>query len=219
MTTRVLEFSRTGHRYVQDLLPWYASGAIEDSERRIVETHLGECAECQRQLRWHQALREAIAATGPAGAEPQAALAKLQPRLDASGRPLRRVWAWARAILQGRAPAPGWLGYALAAQACLIVALAWVLERPGAESSYHTLSQAAPAANAQPSIVVVFDPELPEKELRRILRSTDTRIVAGPTDAGAYLLAAQGRDVSAALGALRARKGVRFAERLGPMTP
>jgi hypothetical protein len=107
-----------------------------------------------------------------------------------------------------------WLRRAVAAQAAVIAVLAVLLLRPGAdpgdEPAYRGLGA---TAAVQSGIVVVFRPDTPERELRRIVRASGARMAGGPTDADAYLL--NGGDPAAALRRLRAEPAVVLAEPLG----
>jgi len=67
--------------------------------------------------------------------------------------------------------------------------------------------------------VVVFDPGIDEARLRALLRASEARIVDGPNDAGAYVLAVPAARVAAVRTALRAAPGVRLVESLAPETP
>jgi hypothetical protein len=102
-----------------------------------------------------------------------------------------------------------WLRRAVAAQACLIAVLAALLLRPAEEPAYRGLG-ASPATRS--GIVVVFRPDTPERELRRIVRASGARLAGGPTAADAYLL--DGDDPAAALRRLRAEPAVVLAEPL-----
>ena len=42
--------TRDPHEQAEELLPWYATGQLDDADRSIVEAHLAACARCQRQL-------------------------------------------------------------------------------------------------------------------------------------------------------------------------
>jgi hypothetical protein len=133
------------------------------------------------------------------------------PRLDAAPAPAE---APAPAPLRWReriaANDRSWLRGAVALQACLLAVLAALLLRPGEEPAYTGLG-ASPAV--QSGIVVVFRPDTPERELRRIVRASGARLVGGPTEADAYLL--NGDDPAASLRRLRAEPAVVLAEPLG----
>ena len=71
---------------------------------------------------------------------------------------------------------------------------------------------AAPAAQGQ--AVVVFRPETPEGELRRIVRASGARIVGGPTVTDAWVLAVPEAQGASLLARLRAEPAVLLAEPL-----
>ncbi len=157
----------------------------------------------------------------------EAALARLLPRLDsrapaapaglaAGGRPAPLRWrapAWWRALSARRAPWapwPPWTWSALAAQFVVIAGLAALLaERPATPPAYRLLGN---ADTAGANLVVVFKPDTTERELRRLLRASQARVVDGPTVTDAYLLAVP--DPQRARVRLRAESAVVLAEAL-----
>jgi hypothetical protein len=198
------------HAKTQRLLPWLLTGTLEGAELALVQQHLRNCAACRADLAWQRRLR----ATGQGEPEldPDAALARLAPRLDAQpDRPdtLRR-WAHALAANDGR-----WLRPLAAAQFAVIAALAaLLLARPGADQAdYRTLGA---GGAVQGDLVVSFRPDTPEHELRRILQASGTRVLDGPTVTGAYVLTARGAAPARALARLRAEPAVTLAQPLGP---
>lgn len=50
------------HQEIQELLPWYINGTLNDRERPLVDQHLRECADCQHELaeqsEWAAMLKE-----------------------------------------------------------------------------------------------------------------------------------------------------------------
>jgi outer membrane lipopolysaccharide assembly protein LptE/RlpB len=77
---------------------------------------------------------------------------------------------------------------------------------------------AAPSAvlPARGALVVVFDPNTPEIELRRVLREAGARVVDGPTASNAYVLHVPSNRQAQALQTLRAERAVALAEELAP---
>ncbi|WP_229508134.1 hypothetical protein [Massilia sp. Dwa41.01b] len=69
-------------------------------------------------------------------------------------------------------------------------------------------------AGQRSSLVVTFNPDTPERELRRIVQASGARVVGGPTVTGAWLLDTEdepGKTVTR----LRAEPAVTLAEQLG----
>jgi hypothetical protein len=117
--------------------------------------------------------------------------------------------SWWRAAAANQ---PSWLRWAVAAQWLAIIGLGTLLLRPDADpAAYRTLGAGAAAMG---NLVVVFQPNTSERELRRILQAQNARVVDGPTVTDAYLLnvPAAGRDQ--ALHALRAESAVKLVEPL-----
>jgi hypothetical protein len=88
------------------------------------------------------------------------------------------------------------------------------LQRDG-PAVYHALGATAPPVDAQSrQLVVVFEPAMSQERMRALLRANQARIIDGPNDAGAYVLAIPVARVATARAALRATPGVVLVEPL-----
>lgn len=211
---RIIPLRSGKHRDIQLLLPWYVTGRLETLEHARVEAHLAGCPECQVEIRSERRLRDEVA---DLPFEPEAGWARLRARMEAEGgrrSPLAAIRRW---LAQARRTPP-WVGWALAAQAVVLIAAAAALTPAylGRED-YKALGAAptGPVAN----IIVVFHPETPERDLRAVLNTAGARLVDGPTAADAYLLHAQPDARAAALDTLRRRPEVVMAEPVDSAAP
>ena len=215
------------HEEAQSLLPWLANGSLAGAELERVQSHVKVCAACRTELALLHTLRAANVDTAPAG-DAEAALARLLPQLDAPdtpdapdapGKPLTQAspmpvpHGWrARLAANDRS----WLRVAAAAQFCVIVVLGAMLVRspasPGAQADAYRVLGAS--AGARHGLVLAFNPETPEREIRRIVLASGARIVGGPTATGAWLLETEAAP-SAVMARLRAEPAVSLAEELG----
>jgi anti-sigma factor RsiW len=205
MSGRLLRFAGSVHLETERLLPWLVNGTLQADELALVEKHLGECPACQRELRWLRSLQSAaVDEAGPA-ADTARSLHRLRGRLAPAHAEGRRGWSRRRP----------WLHAVIAAQAALVLVLATALMRVShaPPPTYRTLSA---AAVAQARLVVMFDPQISEARLCQLLRASDTRIIYGPTDAGAYVLSVPLAQASTARALLRTSPGVTLVENLGP---
>jgi hypothetical protein len=212
------------HEEAQSLLPWLANGSLAGAELERVQSHVKVCAACRAELALLHTLRAANVDTAPAG-DADAALARLLPRLDAPdapnapGQPLVQAspmpvpHGWrARLAANDRS----WLRAAAAAQFCVIVALGAMLIRspasPGVQADAYRVLGAS--AGARHGLVLAFNPETPEREIRRIVLASGARVVGGPTATGAWLLETETAP-SAVMARLRAEPAESLAEELG----
>ncbi|MBF6024166.1 zf-HC2 domain-containing protein [Lysobacter niastensis] len=226
MSGRVLNFESSDHTRTLRLLPWYANGTLDDDDSQRITRHLAECAECRGELDELRCLQgycmqsPTVQAHEVADAEPS--LARLRQRLQPPHPARTSRW---QGLLQNWSQAPSWLRFALAAQFCAVFALAGVLvgqERSGLRRTspssplmYRTLGVMEPARRAgEATLVVMFQPHLRHADVQRLLLSSQARIVDGPSDAGAYVLAVPVDRRDAALAALRREPGVAMAETL-----
>lgn len=207
------------HREAQEALPWLANNTLAGPELERIQSHLLACAACRADLALMHTLRTA-GAEMDLDCNPEHALARLLPRL---GPPTPSVPAapaseagpaqrWRERIA---ANDRSWMRVAIVAQCCVIAVLAVLLAGHGSTAgtgsdAYRALGSGA-ASTAR--LVVVFRPETPERELRRIVRANGARIVGGPTATNAYLLDTDW-DSRAALASLRKEAAVSLVESL-----
>lgn len=219
MSARVLPFAGSQHRQAERLLPWLVNGTLDGDERAAIERHVGSCVACQQQLAQWQALQATCAMPAAPMIDPMPSFSRLRSRLQAPrARPPVSRW---RAMRSAWTTAPAWLRGAVAAPCALLLALggAWLArEQP---ASYRTLGD-APAtvpASADARLVVVFEPGASQARTQQLLRATQARIVDGPNEVGAYVLAVPAARMANVRDALRAAPGVRLVESLDPGHP
>ena len=226
MSGKLLQFAGNAHDESMRLLPWLLNGTLDADERAFVEGHLKDCTRCRSELetlRGVQAACERIDDDSP----PPAAFARLRARIDASEPSAISSWrARLSALADGWRRAPGWLRGLAWVQAVVLLAVVagWSLRGPPAPSqpAYRTLGSGAATVAALPGearLLLVFAPETDQGSTRRLLRATGARIVDGPSDAGAYVVAVDARRAAAARDALRAADGVQLVEVLDAGIP
>jgi anti-sigma factor RsiW len=216
---RVLPFACSQHREVERLLPWLVNGTLDDDERLRVERHLEACIDCQQQRAQWQALQDTCATSTAPAIDPMPAFTRLRSRLQAPrARPPVSRW---RAMCSAWTTAPPWLRGAVAAPCALLLALAGAWFAREQPASYRTLGD-APAlepASADARLVVVFEPGASQARTQQLLRASQARIVDGPNEVGAYVLAVPAARVASVRDALRAAPGVTLVESLEPPSP
>ena len=220
MNGRIISMEGAAHREAQRLLPWFATGAVDDTERAFVEAHLVQCQACRVAIESERVLVDEARAL-PAGVE-----ARVERGWDAMRRRLEREAARRPSAVRGLSRAlldwiagDRWLRWAVAAQACVLLALGGAFVwREAHPPEYRVLGADAPA-NPGPgagNVLVIFAPETTERDLRAVIRESGGRLVGGPTDADAYLLSVPAPQRQASLGKLRARPQVVLAEPIDP---
>jgi len=210
---RILQFEARRHGEAMRLLPWLVNGRMDEAERGWVESHVAGCAECRQELDALRQLQSGCRAPDAAADARDADEAdrgwqrlqgRLQPALATpGGRPAQHRWLRAR-----------WQRWAIAAQAAVIATLAVVLWQQPEPAAYHTLGAASAATSG--NLVIVFDSRTDESRMRRLLLASQARIVDGPNDAGAYVLAVPPARLPMIRDALRAAPGVTLVESLAP---
>lgn len=219
MSARVLPFAGSRHRQAERLLPWLVNGTLDDDERAMVEGHVDACADCQQQLAQWQVVQSACAVPTATAPDPGPSFMRLRTRLQMPrARHPGSRWSTMRSAWTA---APAWMRGAVAAPCALLLALAGAWFVGGQPAPYRTLGDvAAPApASKDARLVVVFEPGASQARTQRLLRASDARIVDGPNDVGAYVLAVPAARVARVRDALRAAPGVTLVESLDPAPP
>jgi hypothetical protein len=216
MNGRILQFEDHRHGQAQRLLPWLVNGRIDGDERAWVEQHVRECRECERELLALRELQLAVQAdlSDDASLSSKVDDGWLRLRNRLRTMPARAEPFWQTLHRQWQ-QAPRWLAATAAIQAVALLMLGFALWRPPTTpASYRTLAT-TPSANAG-NLVIVFDPRIEEARLTELLRASQARIVDGPNDAGAYVLAVAPARLAMVRDALRAAPGVTLVATLGP---
>jgi anti-sigma factor RsiW len=220
----------TSHAEFSALIPWYVNGTLDEGQRARLEEHLALCAPCRAELQLDRRLQDVMTADRGVTYMPAPSLKRLQMRLDAldaAGATPTDVDAPGAATPGVAAPATKparrdmpWRSLMAASVVITAVALGlFTMDRwrvPGSPRSYHTVTTPSPRVPDE-VIRAVFQPSITLVELQRILDESQLRIVAGPTEAGVYSLAANShRPVVDSLDMLRKHAAVRFAESTQP---
>jgi len=195
------------HGEAEELLPWFANGQLDETDRAIVDAHLSSCAYCRQQLAIERRLIEEFQAIEP---KIESGWTRLRGRIASDNpvptakvsRPARLAEIWAFLTRPAVATiAAAQLAFVIVAGSALL----W-LSRP----AYHVLGSPPPAAVG--NLIVMFRADATEQDIRDVLKSAGATIVDGPTPADAYVLhVATGRR-QMALETLQANDNVQLAQ-------
>jgi len=218
------------HRRAWDLIPWVVNGSAGDDERRLVEQHAKDCADCREEFDFQCQLRDGMAPrSAPSVPDADRAMARFWGRVDAeqTGTMWDRLADEAADRSTAQPPSPParrkprltgrWQAALIAAVVVQALGLSTLLgvlwERPrGAE--YQVLSQPQVITS---DIRLVPAPGLTLGDLRAMLERHDLELVQGNADATHFALrlrAGAGPSVAEAVQRLRAEPGVLLAEPL-----
>ena len=204
---RLFRFDDPVHVDASTLLAWYANETLEPAEQARVERHVRECVACSREVEELRRLQVLLRSE-----ETDRALAASRQRTHALlGRKQASPPLAYRLTQQWRA-LPGWTRTALVLQSLLIVLPAAMLFNARSPAPlYHTLSE-RPGVSGADVVVVVFDADRPQREMRALLQSLAAHIIDGPNAAGAYSVQVPAGHQGEALSVLRAHPSVLLAE-------
>lgn len=212
MTTIVEQSAE--HPEVWNLIPWYVTARLTESDSHRVEAHLRTCAACRAETAEQRQIHVIMAADVPLEQLPTAGLRRLQLRIAEQSS--TTVPAHAQPRSAGRQPR--WTSVMAASVAVMAVALSivagvlWSQNQQRGAADYYTLSTATPHAPNE-VIRAVFASTITLSELQGVLDDAHLSIVSGPTEAGVYALANSGTQPTEwSLQRLRRQPMVRFAE-------
>lgn len=211
------------HPEISELIPWYVNGTIGAIDRQKLDTHFLTCAACRDELLQERRIYQAVSADSGIEYMPAASFKRLQARLDerdGAHAPAPRAPLFSRpAQVRSAGRQMPWRRLAAASIAVLAVSISLVsadrwyrLRGRELAPDYHTVTTSVPRPSNE-VIRAVFSPTITLVELQAILDEAQLRIIAGPTEAGVYSLAANSdRPVNSSLALLRRHGAVRFAE-------
>lgn len=164
------------HSEMQELLPWFVNGSLNEAEQSRVDAHLGECPECKL------AVEQLVAVS----AEFNLSTDIPDDLIDAGRQGVET-------FLEGLPPqrdsaVAGWIRSAIAVCSVAVVVIAIAFAIPGGDT-FRTLSKVLPAAERRPVVQVVFSPEATEKTIRELLLQDGNEVLSGPTRQGVYRVA------------------------------
>jgi anti-sigma factor RsiW len=199
--------TRDPHSQAEELLPWYATGQLDEADRSLVDAHLAACARCQRQLAGERRMVERFQAFSP---QTDSRWARMCQRIKGLqddqpswlGRTVSEFWQLLKR------PAVAALATAQVGLLALAAALAPSLGTAPAYVALGDKAQPSPSANA----IILFRPEATAEGMRMALRRSGATLVGGPTDADAYLLNVPSAERTRALQKLRDDPQVVMAE-------
>src|SRR5437763_12902748 len=88
-------FQRDPHQEAEELLPWYATGQLNEADRVRVEEHLSSCARCRDELTFERRIVHDVRGSAP---EVDAGWARLRNRIDAESATPRHAAAPTRSF-------------------------------------------------------------------------------------------------------------------------
>lgn len=212
---------RPPHDEAEELLPWYATGQLDEADRAKVDAHLSSCAHCRQQLALEHQLIDQFQAMSP---EVESGWSRLKARLEtpapamaapvapamrrrARPNPLSELWT-----LLSR---PAVATFAIAQLAFVVFAgsLLLSLSRP----SYRALGSAPVPAAA--NVIVMFRSDATIEDVRDTLKLAGASIVDGPTPSDAYLLHVAPQQRATALAKLQSNENIQLAQPIDGSRP
>jgi len=192
------------HDEAEELLPWYATGQLEESDRVRVEAHLSSCGDCREQLTFERRMVQEFRAVDP---ETDTGWARLRSRIEAQQKAQRPTPQAGGSVWKlFRQPAVATLAAAQLGVLVLGAGILLSLSRP----TYHALGSPPPSPTA--NVIVIFRADATEQDIRDALRASGASIIGGPTAADAYLLRVSANQRAQALSKLRSDDDIQMAE-------
>ena len=196
------------HDEAEALLPWYATGQLDAHDGAIVENHLQSCLQCKQQLFLERRMIDEFGTLVP---QVENGWAKLRGTIVVPAQSRRAPLLQPLADMWRAATRPPVMGL-VAAQAVFLLIAGSVflsLQRPQA-AQYHALSSGA--APPQANMIVMFQGNATEQQMRDALKSSGASLVGGPTAADAYLLHVQPNERPRAIASLQSDRHVTLAQ-------
>ena len=160
-----------------ELLPWFASGTLNEAEAGAMEQHLRHCQACSEEFTILRAVQDSVHDESLTVLAPKSNTEQFLARLGrrpVRSYPSRLVWATS----------------ALAASVALVaVVLIWtqIVESPAATPTiYQTVTSTGSTATFDYVLLIEFDPQADRVTRDEALRALAAESIAGPDSVGNY---------------------------------
>ncbi|MBI3148774.1 MAG: hypothetical protein HYZ17_09725 [Betaproteobacteria bacterium] len=198
------------------VLPWVASGRLDEAERSRLRGEIESREQLRRGLDWETALRESVQAEASTWVAPPQMLAKVMARIGKESRPTRQPKneSWLSRFLGGSRWTPQ------LAMACGLVVVQFGVigylwsahSEPDTFADYRTTQ--TEVALPTSFLRVGFQADLTERGMREILHGVGAEIVAGPSQLGDYYLLVDPDDIDRVAATLQSDQRVAAVERV-----
>lgn len=197
------------------LLPWYANGTLNESDRRQVDQHLTGCSTCRAELEDLTGLKSALTALYATQPSPSSDMSRKiresidreaavrHPRSVGQRSRLDAVDEWFRSLFVPRW-VPTLAATLIIAQIGLIMWISLPMPHPEQITTRALGMQTA-------RIIVTFRNTATDEQIRGLLQDIHGRIIDGPTTDGRYTVEIPAADASAVqykLDLLRGREAI-----------
>ncbi len=187
------------HQRVSAMLPWYVNQTLDPEEDREVEAHLNHCLVCRQEVALQRNVQQAVASADVGEESLSRSMQTLHQRISQEQQrrqPRKSPW-WQglqHFVAMLKQSPMGIQGALLAQTAALVIALGFIgFGGTPQVMHYETLSSSGvstiTADGASPLYNVIFAQDLTVTEMQRVLNEEALQIHAGPSPAGAFLLA------------------------------
>lgn len=207
------------HDEARELLPWLVNDTLHGEERERVQLHASSCVICRRELADLERIQASVREEMDSAPLRVPDMRRVNARIDAmieKQNNRKRILA----VLRNAVDHPWRIAFA--AQSFLLVILLSFLLWPKPETAGFTTLTDPASPPAGDYLRVVFDPDMDESEITRILDELSLELVDGPSARGVatlgYTMSGNaGPDAAAAK--LLEKPGVLFAEPVRTRTP
>ena len=196
----------TPHQAIEELIPWYVNGTLNEADMAVVSRHVARCQCCQTEvsasIRESQALHETTESQFSTLLSKEAnQFAELQKRLPVSRQKIRRV-AWQPA-----------LATVAALLIAVLIPVEYLPETARRQHASFEARTAPPASHHRQVVQVIFRADTPEQTIHRLFWESGAEVLGSPTAAGVYRIGLQESvgDPNRLLERLQSHPAVRWA--------
>ena len=197
--------TQSAHVACWEILPWYVNGSLQADERLRVEQHLAACPHCHQEVASLQQFQDSLLEYDATAQQQELAFNRLMQRIKKTGDAIPgsksqptgktgiNTWlATVRATFQRRN-----MTYAITVALVVGVIVGLLIPQQTDQKIYTTLSTTQAYQAGQLPVHVIFKPQTPELEIRKLLQHHHATVIAGPTTNGIYTLAIDKRSLTA----------------------
>ena len=173
------------HENIIHLFQWFVNDGLGSKEQALVLSHLSDCQVCQAERDRLQEFQSLVQDYDEPLSDYRFSFKKLMGRIEAAEKNKEST-----RDLEG-ARKSRWLPLGLAASVSSVAVIAWLLMQnisPGNSDEYTTHTTVTMAGGDTARLALTFTQPIRAQTMRHALVETNSYIVSGPDQAGAYIV-------------------------------
>jgi hypothetical protein len=171
------------HEHIIQLLPWFVNDSLGNKEQALVLSHLSDCRVCQTERDRLQQFQALIVDDDTPLSDYRFSFRSVMARIEAAEKNRESTGDLAEVANRWN-----WLPALGLAASVSVIAIVMALVAPSKTEEYRTLTTVTAPSGQTHRLALTFVQPIKAQTMRQALIDTNSYLVSGPDDTGAYIV-------------------------------